>query len=440
MSRRILFVTGTLAAPSLEAILPRLEGIEARVVVLPITVAALMTASWVEGRLPPQEDCDEILLPGLLRGDLEPLERHLGRPVRRGPKDLKDLPRFFGGTEEPVVYDGYSLKIVAEIVDAWRLSPGERLEAARAFKAAGADLIDLGGPPGEPFPDVAQAVRSLKDEGFSVSVDSLHGATLEAATREGADLLLSVTSETVDLLEPSCPVVVIPDGDGGLESLYRNLDRALDRGLKAVADPLLAPLLFGFAPSVAGYVEVRRRYPQVPLLMGGGNVTELVEADSVGVNVLLAGIAEELAIDYILTTEVVSWARGTVSELDRARKMMHWAGRRGRLAKHMRGDLVVAKALPFDGYDEAELRDLAAEVRDVNFRIFVAGEKIVVFNSERFVVASDPAEIFGQLGDLEPSHAFYMGRELERAQTAALLGKRYVQESPLHFGYRSEGP
>lgn len=440
MKRRVLFVTGTLAAPSLEALLPRLEGIEGRMAVLPVTVAALMTASWVDRHLEPREDCDEILLPGLLRGDLEPLERRLGCPVRRGPKDLKDLPRFFGGEEEPVDYEGYSLKIVAEIVEAWRLCPPERLEAARAFRAAGADIIDLGGPPGGPFPAVAEAVRSLKAEGFAVSVDSLHGPTLEEAARAGADLLLSVNGETLHLAQDwPCPVVVIPDGDGDLDSLYRNLDSALERKMNVVADPLLSPLLFGFARSLAGYVEVRRRYPQVPMLMGGGNVTELVEADSVGINALLAGVAEELSIGYVLTTEVVSWTAGTVRELDRARKMMRWAGKRRRLAKHMRGDLVVAKELPFDGYDEKELRSLAAKVRDANFRIFVADGKIVVFNGERFICAEDPAEIFGRLGHVDASHAFYLGRELERAHTAALLGKKYVQESPLRWGYRGEG-
>lgn len=439
--RRVLLVTGTLAAPYLEALLPRLGNVEAVPAVLPISVAALMTADWAGRHLPDARGCDEILLPGLARGDLEPLERRLGVPVRRGPKDLKDLPRYFGGEGEPVVYEGYRLRIVAEIVDAWRLSPAECLAAARAFTDDGADIVDLGGPPGGPFPGVGETVRLLKAEGLQVSVDSLDRMTLQEASRAGADLLLSVSGETLDLLDDFVsPAVVIPDGGGGLESLFRNLDRALEAGFPIVADPLLSPLLFGFAEAVAGYVEVRRRYPGVPMLMGAGNVTELVEADSVGINALLAGIAEELAIDYLLTTEVVSWASGSVRELDRARRMMHWAGRRRTLPKHLRGDLVVAKALPFEGYSEGELRDLASRVKDRNFRIFVAQGRIHVFNSRLFVVGDDPAEIFSRLGDVESSHAFYLGRELERADTARKLGKKYVQEEPLRFGYRGERP
>lgn len=438
--RRVLFVTGRLASPSLEKVLPRLQEVEPHVAVLPISVAALMTVDWAGRHLPDARGCDEILLPGLVRGELEPLERRLGVPVRRGPKDLKDLPRYFGGEEEPVVYEGYRMRIVAEIVDAWRLPPDDLVAAARRYAADGADLIDLGGPPGAPFLAVGDAVQRLKEEGFHVSVDSLDGPTLVEASRAGADLLLSLSGPTLHLIEElEAPVVVIPDGDEGLESLWRNLDRALATGHPIVADPLLSPLLFGFADSLAGYVAVRRRYPDVPILMGAGNVTELVEADSIGINALLAGVAEELSIDYLLTTEVVSWTVGTVQELDRARKMMFWASRRGSLAKHLRGDLVVAKALPFESYTEAEIRELALQVKDRNFRIFVAAGQIYIFNGERFVAGDDPAEIFKSLGPLESSHAFYLGRELERADTARKLGKKYVQESPLHFGYRGEG-
>lgn len=438
--RRVLFVTGRLAAPSLGKVLPRLPEVEARIAVMPISVAALMTTEWIGRHLDDTLDCDEVLLPGLVRGELEPLERKLGCPVHLGPKDLKDLPGHFGGEREPVVYEGSRMKIVAEIVDAWRLPPADLLALAHRYGADGADLIDLGGPPGAPFPSVGDAVRRLKEAGFCVSVDSLDGPTLVEASRAGADLLLSLNGPTLHLIEElEAPVIVIPDGDEGLESLWRNLDRALASGRPVVADPLLSPLLFGFAHSLAGYGEVRRRYPEIPILMGAGNVTELVEADSIGINALLAGIAEELAIDYLLTTEVVSWTAGTVQELDRARKMMFWASRRASLAKHLRGDLVVAKALPFEPYTEEEIRELASQVKDRNFRIFVAAGQIYIFNGERFVAGDDPAEIFRRLGPLESSHAFYLGRELERADTARKLGKKYVQESPLHFGYRGEG-
>ncbi len=38
------------------------------------------------------------------------------------------------------------------------------------------------------------------------------------------------------------------------------------------------------------YAELRRRYPNIPILMGIGNVTELTDADTTGINALLMGM------------------------------------------------------------------------------------------------------------------------------------------------------
>jgi hypothetical protein len=44
-------------------------------------------------------------------------------------------------------------------------------------------------------------------------------------------------------------------------------------------------------------------------------------------------------------------------------------------------------------------------------------------------------EIFAQLGVDEPTHAFYIGKELARAHLAMTLGKTYRQEGALSWGY-----
>ena len=104
--------------------------------------------------------------------------------------------------------------------------------------------------------------------------------------------------------------------------------------------------------------------------MGLGNLTELTDADSVGINAVMAGIIAELGIDYVLTTEVVSWARGAVRELDLARKLMHYAVLNRVLPKGLEDGLVALKDTPFETYSEAELRDMQRRVRDKNYRIF----------------------------------------------------------------------
>ena len=40
-----------------------------------------------------------------------------------------------------------------------------------------------------------------------------------------------------------------------------------------------------------------------------------------------------------------------------------------------------------------------------------------------------------QLGVDEPSHAFYLGKELSKARLAVALGKTYRQEGQLDWGY-----
>ena len=119
--------------------------------------------------------------------------------------------------------------------------------------------------------------------------------------------------------------------------------------------------------------------------MGLGNLTELIDADSVGINAVMAGVIAELDIDYVLTTEVISWARGAVRELDLARKLMHYAVRNRVLPKGLDDGLVALKDTPFETYSEAELRDMQRRVRDKNYRIFTNREWIFVFNRGTFL-------------------------------------------------------
>ena len=49
------------------------------------------------------------------------IEERMGVPVVRGPKDLKDLPAFFGHEQVLEGYGQYRVKILAEIVEAYRM-------------------------------------------------------------------------------------------------------------------------------------------------------------------------------------------------------------------------------------------------------------------------------------------------------------------------------
>src|SRR5687767_2945915 len=97
MPQQILFVTGKLAEPSLRKVLAELApvaGFEPQIAVMPITVAALLTTEWVSRKLQVPAAVERIILPGYCRGELTEIPTSV--PVERGPKDLRDLPEYFG--------------------------------------------------------------------------------------------------------------------------------------------------------------------------------------------------------------------------------------------------------------------------------------------------------------------------------------------------------
>lgn len=434
---RILFVTGRLAARALEDTLAAMDpDFEYGLAVMKISVAALMPVPWIARHLKVSGDFDLIMIPGLCKGDLSVIEEATGVETVRGPKDLKDIPLYFGRQRDWAGYGEYRTQIFAEIVDAPLLSTEEILARAEYYRASGADVIDLGWTAGGDFPHIEDALAALKERGFVVSLDTFHREDILRANRVGFDYLLSVNGSNLDLArEVSCQVVVIPDFGQGLDSLERNVAQLEAWGVPYVIDPVLDPINFGFAESLYRFYETRRRHPEARMLMGLGNISELTDADSTGVNALLMGLVTELNIDYVLTTEVISWARGAVRELDIARKLMHYAHQNHILPKHIDDGLITVKDPPFGSYTGAELRAMQRQLRDRNFRIFVSDGQIYVFNRDLFLKGTDIKALFDQLGVEDASHAFYLGQELQKALLAAQLRKKYMQEEELRWGY-----
>jgi hypothetical protein len=132
---------------------------------------------------------------------------------------------------------------------------------------------------------------------------------------------------------------------------------------------------------------------------------------------------------------VIEWARGAVREVDVARRLMYAAHQRGVVPKRIDDRLLTVKDARPKYWTEAELRDLHAAITDPNFRIYTTRDAIYVFNHRVFVSGTDIQALFDQLGVQDPSHAFYLGKELMKARLALLLGKTYVQEQPLRWGY-----
>jgi len=438
MTDRLLFLTGHLAKPRLERILDDLgeTSFTRDVIDIGVQVAALMTEPIILRRLPRPIAATRVILPGRAGVDPERLTVAFGVKFERGPDELADLPAYLGRGGAAPDLSRQDVRIFAEIVDA-PLVPLDRLLArAETFRAQGADVIDLGCRPGTAFDGLEAAIARLHDAGLVVSVDSGNPDELRRAALAGADFLLSLTEHTLDIAAGTAAVpVLVPAQHGDLDSLVRAAELARARGIACLLDPILDPIHFGFTASLVRYATLRARLPDAEILMGTGNLTELTDADSSGVTAMLLGICSELAIRNVLVVQVSPHTRETVAEHDFARRLMYAARANADLPRGYGTRLLQTHDRAPFVQSGADIAAEAQAVRDANYRIAVAEDGIHLFTNTVHAVGREALALYPALDvAADGAHAFYLGTELTKAETAFALGKRYVQDAPLDWG------
>ena len=445
----ILFVTGRLAETGLRetvAELSRQLGFRYEIAVPGIQVAALLHVNLLLKRLRVPAGVDRVVLPGWCQGDLMRLEQQFGVPFESGPKDHRDLAEHFGlGRKKEVSLDSYSIDIIAEINHATRLPLADVVAEAKAMAADGADLIDVGCVPGESCRSIGDIVQALRDENLRVSIDSFDRQEVELAVKAGAELILSCNHSNIDwVTDFGVEVVAIPDTPSDTGSLDQMIERLARTNVPFRIDPIIEPIGMGFTASLQRYMDARNKYPEVPMMMGVGNVTELTEVDSAGVNMLLAAICEELSINSILTTQVINWCRTSVAEFDAARRLIAHSVRNTVIPKHIDSSLVMLRDAKLKSESEDSLSALAAALTDPNFRIFATPSELHLMNNTGHWHGDRAFEIFGAALKANPGvdsrHAFYLGYELARAEIARFLGKQYTQDEVLNWGLLGDLP
>ncbi|WP_297501509.1 dihydropteroate synthase-like protein [Thermococcus sp.] len=510
-SERILLVTGRLAEPLVRKYGKGCDVFVTPVSVAAFLTPELIARHLKKAGIR-SEDYNLILIPGLVRGSAQIIEDKLGIPTFKGPRNAMDLPQTLKALSEgfklskevpadelfsvdalervedirnrtrdkkyiekalkrpwnvlignlPAGRD-FPARILGEVVDAPKLGVEKTVEKALYYLRGGADIVDIGMVAGETNLDFIEEIpeirERLKENGFQapISFDSLNTTEIERSL-DYADLFLSVDGGNLEELVTKKPVVLIPtDQKEGffptepaerVEFLERLKGRAFDLGYRTVVPDLILEHVPHLARSITAFQLYRKRNPDDVLLAGVGNVVELYDVDSVGINALLAGIAKELSINLLLTTEVSAKARGSIRELKRAVDMNLFD-----TPKDLGFDLLILKEkrasewkfTPAEKVVEAEEKQV--ELEPVYFRIWVENDKIWV-NAHRgtevvlTIVGEEPNAIIDTiLGHFEisPRHAFYLGRELERARIALKLRRSYVQEVELFPEFYADG-
>jgi dihydropteroate synthase-like protein len=476
---KVLVVTGRLAQH-----LVRFFAKGADVLVLDVDVAAFITPKMLLEVFPTGHDL--ILLPGAITADFQEAEQKLETRIRLGPKHAADLGFVLShldkvelSTRTPACVlmesnmrrnadkqlnrlkaeaewalkinstkiGGTSrMKVLAEIVDATRFSSDALVKKIHYYEDQGADMIDLGVPLDAKPSDVMAALKIAGNAtNLPVSVDTVSSELILAGLNAGADLVLSLNGQNLAhageaIAATGVPAVIIP-GPGKIR-LEENLGVALEMGISVIADPVLDPPLQGLAQSLQKYAAFQKSHPNIPLFFGAGNATELLDADSVGANALLAALGAELHASILFTPEYSAKARGSIKELRRASQMMQLAQSRSTPPKDLGIDLLILKEKRHYSEDEMPSEFIKAGTDHKyepdpsgSFRIFLSQGLIFARNDKMTVAGTNARDILNTIIDqglvLRPDHAGYLGRELEKAEIALFLKRSYIQDEPL---------
>ncbi len=476
---KILVVTGRLAQ---DLVMDSARGTD--VLVLDLDIAAFITPEILVSSAP--KGYDLILVPGAITADFTKAEKALDTKIRLGPKHAADLGFVLAHLDEielshtvpacvlfeerlkreaksalqqleseatqnlmikNVKIGGSSrMKVLAEIVDATRLDHDDLVRKICYYEDQGADMIDLGLPLDAEPNGVAEAIKTARGAtDLPISVDAVRPDLILAGALAGADLILSLNGENLprvgDAIAKAGTIAVVIPGPGQI-SLEENLLAAQALGIKTIADPVLSPPLQGLAASLQSYIKFKRDHPDVPLFFGAGNVTELMDADSQGVNALLTALGAEMGASILFTPEYSQKAKGSVSELKTAADMMQLASWRKAPPKDLGIDLLILKekrrrfeeAIPDDFVEASGSHKYEPDPMG-SFRIFIAEGLIVAEHARVRIVGTNSRDILNNIIDRKLisrlDHAGYLGRELEKAEIALALGRGFVQDEPI---------
>lgn len=437
-------------------------------------IAAFLTPSLLI-TLVRRGDYDRVIVSGMCTASFAQVETETGVPVYRGPRhaaDLgivlahldqltlsKDVPadewimrirkeeveKRLTTAEDAALFEykirgvkiggGSRIKVLAEVMDAHRHPDLKSL--VEYYFDSGADIVDLGFGFDVLPSDVRSVMESLEGVEGPLAIDTQDPDLIRAGL-DRADIVASLHEENISVIGPEVAdagacAVVVPHR----KSLEENIALAEAAGIRVIiADPLLQPVGSGLLPSLSKF----RNYGY-PLFFGAGNVTELLDADTVGANALLAGLAWEARVAIIFTSEHSDKCLGSIHEMRRATEMMTLMEGKRPYPKDLGIDLLVLKEKrrrrepPLEYCQIREAEPVPEEITYDpcgNFRIGIENGWIIAVIDGRAVRGKSWAEVFAAIQDAGDvsllDHAAYLGRELYKAELAIRFNRSFEQD------------
>jgi dihydropteroate synthase-like protein len=489
---KVLLVTGKLAQEVVKRSLSeaKLDGIKIEVKVLEHPIAALMSIDYLKERLKKEKlDYDLVVIPGLIPGDASKIEEEIKIKVVKGTEDASDIPflidairrgvplspteaadrviksqseeefmRIYNEIKEKakVAFEVNGLKIpirpppfIVAVEINPKLTPKEVEEEVYRVSDF-ADIIVVGNEVGINDPELMKRkVRASLDSGKVIGVDSISPRELIEGVKEGASLVLNLTIdniESLDVIKREAAFVIAPI-EGGAEEVEKVLRRAEEMGYnRLMLDSILKPPLFGLVDSIIEFNKLRKL--NYPLFIGILNVSELIDADSTGVNALLTNVAAELGASVLLTMDE-GRSFGSSWEVKLSSMITSVAMYKGKTPKGLGKDLLILKER---GGPKTLIKERAEEEVRVDevieptmskkgyLKIGVDKEIEVYYypsgsiKPKKAFYGKDPLSLGRKIVkelSLEPEHSLYLGYELAKAKIALDLGKTYIQDKEL---------
>lgn len=363
------------------------------------------------------------------------------------------------------VGEDFPMRVLAEIANAPLLNEQELVERAQYFVKNGAQMIDIGMIAGESrahqIPKIIELLKkNLKN--IPISIDTLNPVEIKTAVESGVEMVLSLDlgnyKEVLPLLkENNVPAVVLPTNFNKnwtphtIEDRLHALDKLIKKceGIDIIADPILDPIN---SQSIVESIVASRQFKlehKVPLFFGVGNVTELMDTDSVGANALLSGIAMELGASILFTPEESGKTRGSVYELAVSSKMMFLAKNRGSIPKDLGINLIILKdkrksevinekvdAPVIDGSENYIFKqDPKGSFKIMVEKDYIKAIHYIKMEPDLIIKGKTAKSVYDEIIERNLisrlEHATYLGSELQKAEIAAKLNKNYIQDFEL---------